>query len=216
MILQNHLGLKAIAPELLTNRSNTCIVHFMARPKEFDQEEALDAAVGVFREHGFAATSAGMLTDAMKIGRQSLYDTFGNKWKLYCLALQRYATSEAKRHLAALGGGATAFDGIRQLIERVVAEAHQPCLGIGSINEFGSSREELARTAEAAGRTLRGAICAKIREAQRDGDVASQLDPEHATGFLLANVAAIRISARGGTATAELEALGQLALRALR
>lgn len=52
--------------------------------------------------------------------------------------------------------------------------------------------------------------------AVRGGDMAPQLDPEHATGFLLANVAAIPILARSGTTTAELEALGQLALRALR
>ncbi len=56
----------------------------MARPKEFDSDKALNTAIGVFSEHGFEGTSAGMLTDAMKIGRQSLYDTFGDKWQLYC------------------------------------------------------------------------------------------------------------------------------------
>jgi AcrR family transcriptional regulator len=188
----------------------------MARPKEFDQDVALDAAIGVFREHGFAAASAGMLTEAMKIGRQSLYDTFGDKWQLYCQAVRRYGDNETQRHLAALAGGATAFAGIGRLIARVVAEAHQPCLGIGSIAEFGTSSEELSRMHEAAGRALRVAISARIREAQRDGDVSAELKADHATGFLLANVAAIRLAARGGASNAELDALGQMALRALR
>ncbi|OWJ59872.1 TetR/AcrR family transcriptional regulator, partial [Inquilinus limosus] len=48
----------------------------MARPKEFDSEKALDAAIEVFREHGFDGTSTDMLVRAMGIGRQSLYDTF--------------------------------------------------------------------------------------------------------------------------------------------
>lgn len=192
------------------------MLRFMARPKEFDQEVALDAAVGVFREYGFAAASAGMLTEAMKIGRQSLYDTFGDKWQLYCQAVRRYGDGETRRHLDALAGGVTPFDGIRLLMERVVAEARQPCLGIGSIAEFGTSSEELSRMHEAAGRALRNAIGARIRVAQRDGDVSPQLDAEHATGFLLANVAAIRLAARGGAGDAELDALGQLALRALR
>jgi AcrR family transcriptional regulator len=54
----------------------------MARPKEFDEEQVLDAAITVFREHGFEGTSAEMLVRALGIGRQSLYDTFGDKWQL--------------------------------------------------------------------------------------------------------------------------------------
>ncbi len=188
----------------------------MARPKEFDRDEALEAAIGVFREHGFAGTSAAMLTAAMQIGRQSLYDTFGDKWRLYCAAVQRYAETERQAHLAALQSGPRAIDGVRRMIERVVAEAHTPCLGIGSISEFGDGREELSKLHEAAGRALRTAIAARVREARDAGEVAADLDAEHATGFLLANIAAIRIAARGGAAGAELQALGEFALKALR
>ena len=188
----------------------------MARPKEFDQDVALEAATGVFREHGYAATSAGMLTDAMNIGRQSLYDTFGDKWQLYCLAVQRYGDAESRAHLAALASGPKAFDGLRQMMARVVAEAHKPCLGISSISEFGDSREDLSRLHEAAGRVLRNAVTARIREAQQQGDVPAALDAGHVAAFLLANVAGIRLAARGGADDAELEALGRLALQALR
>jgi TetR/AcrR family transcriptional repressor of nem operon len=187
----------------------------MARPKEFDQDVALDAAIGVFREHGYAATSAGMLTAAMKIGRQSLYDTFGDKWRLYCQALQRYSGHETEAHLAALEHGSTAIDGLRQLVARVVSEARQPCLGVGSVNEFGNSRADLNVLRASSGQRLRKALTAKIRAAQQDGDLDAPLAPEHGAAFLLANVAAIRIAARGGADDAELKVLGQLALKAL-
>ncbi|MEJ0024686.1 MAG: TetR/AcrR family transcriptional regulator [Rhizomicrobium sp.] len=188
----------------------------MARPKEFDRDEALAAAIGVFGAHGFAGTSADMLTDAMKIGRQSLYDTFGDKWQLYCSAVERYGVAEMQAHLAALRSGATAIEALRRMIGRVVAAARKPCLGVGSIGEFGDGRKDLAKTRDAAGRALRAAVIAKVREAQADGDVAADLDPKQAAGFLLANVAAIRLAARGGAGDAELRALGRLALRALR
>lgn len=188
----------------------------MARPKEFDRDEALEAAIGVFREHGFAGTSAGMLTDAMKIGRQSLYDTFGDKWHLYCSAVERYAAAETRAHLEALRSGSTAIENLRRMIARVVAEARKPCLGVSSISEFGNACEDLTKTRNAAGRALRKVVVAKVRQAQTDGDVAPGLDPKHAAGFLLASVAAIRLAARGGASDTELRALGRLALKALQ
>ena len=187
----------------------------MARPKEFDREQALDAAIGVFREHGFEGTSAGMLTGAMRIGRQSLYDTFGDKWQLYCAAVRRYADAEGRAHLAALRGGARAIDGVAAMIGRVVAEARVPCLGVGSICEFGRARPDLTEIHDAAGRMLQAAFIDRLREAQAAGDVAGDLDLEEASTFLLANIAGLRIAARGGASDGKLKALGRLALRAL-
>ncbi len=58
--------------------------------------------MAVFREYGFEGTSAGMLVEAMGIGRQSLYNTFGDKWQLYQMALRRYAADETGEHIAML------------------------------------------------------------------------------------------------------------------
>jgi len=85
----------------------------MARPKAFDTDEALDAAVAVFRDHGYEGSSASMLVGAMGIGRQSLYDSFGDKWQLYCAALRRYTTTEVQAHLQTLRREERAIDGIR-------------------------------------------------------------------------------------------------------
>src|SRR5690606_30739786 len=60
------------------------------RPKEFDPDVALQAAMELFWEHGYEATSMAMLTERLGIGRASLYATFGDKQHLYRLAVQRY------------------------------------------------------------------------------------------------------------------------------
>jgi AcrR family transcriptional regulator len=188
----------------------------MARPKEFDQDEALDAAIGAFREHGFEGTSTPMLVEAMGIGRQSIYDTFGDKWQLYCAAVRRYATAEAEEHLSALRGPARAIDGITAMIDRVVREAHQACLGVGSICEFGRTQQELTGIHAVSGRALQGAVSKRLREAQANGDVAKELDADEAAEFLLANIASIRIAARGGAKPRQLQVLASLTLRAIR
>ena len=187
----------------------------MARPKAFDEELALDAAIDVFREHGFEGASAEMLVRAMRIGRQSLYDSFGDKWRLYLSAVRRYALAEAEAHVRTLRNEARAIDGVRAMIDRVVADAGRSCLGVNSICEFGRSRPELAEIHDAVAGMIDAAIIERLREAQTDGDVARDLDPGQAAGFLSASFAAVRIAARGGADAEHLRALGRLTMRAL-
>jgi TetR/AcrR family transcriptional repressor of nem operon len=187
----------------------------MARSKEFDREQALDAAIDVFRDHGFEGTSTDMLVKAMRIGRQSLYDTFGDKWQLYRSAVERYATAETNAHVEILCGEGQAVDGIRQMVERVVQEARRACLGVGSICEFGQTRAELIAVHQVADRRLKDAMRHRIAEAQAAGDVFAGLSPVEVADFLVASFAGLRIAARGGADHAHLQSLGRLALRAI-
>jgi len=188
----------------------------MARPREFDADAALDGAIGVFREHGFEGSSAQMLVDAMGIGRQSLYATFGDKWQLYRSAVRRYGMGECAAHFEALRSGVRAIDAIDAMLRRVVETADQPCLGIGSIYEFGASRPDLMEINAPLARALRNALAGRVRDAQREGDVAADLDPEAVALFLIANIAGIRVAGRGGADHATLTGLADMALRALR
>jgi AcrR family transcriptional regulator len=188
----------------------------MARPKEFDREAALDAAIGVFREQGFAGTSTGDLTQAMQIGRQSLYDTFGDKWQLYQAALARYGARETEEHRAALSTGPRAVDGLEIFLARIRAKAGEGCLSLGAASEFGRRKPELTAILTAAERPLLTALAARVREAQEEGDVAGGLDAREAAAFLVASISGIRVAARSGAGAAQLQALAELALRALR
>src|SRR6185312_618893 len=201
---------------LLNDGSRSTRLTLMARPREFDADTALDGASGVFREHGFEGASAEMLAKAVGIGRQSLYDTVGDKWQLYRSAVRRYGMGECSAHFEALRSGVRAIDGIDAMLRRVVETANQPCLGVGSICEFGVSRPDLAEVRASLAKTLRDAIAARVRDAQRDSDVASNLDPESASEFLIANIAGIRVAGRGGANRAALTGLADIALKALR
>ncbi|MEZ2720481.1 TetR/AcrR family transcriptional regulator [Paenalcaligenes hominis] len=59
------------------------------RPRQFEDEAVIDAAVAVFSEHGFAGASAQDLCDGTGLGRGSLYNAFGSKQALYEQALLR-------------------------------------------------------------------------------------------------------------------------------
>ncbi len=62
----------------------------MPRAKEFEPEAALDAAMHLFWEKGYGATSVQDLVERMGINRFSLYDTFGDKHALYLATIERY------------------------------------------------------------------------------------------------------------------------------
>ena len=79
----------------------------MARPKAFDPTQALDAALATFWQRGYEKTSLDDLIAATGVGRQSLYDTFGDKRALYLRALDRYRETTQSGLRAALTSGKT-------------------------------------------------------------------------------------------------------------
>ncbi|MEM8839406.1 MAG: helix-turn-helix domain-containing protein, partial [Pseudomonadota bacterium] len=62
----------------------------MPRPREFNPDDALDAAMRVFWAKGFAETSYDDLVLGTGVSRKSLYSVFGDKHMLFIAALQRY------------------------------------------------------------------------------------------------------------------------------
>jgi TetR/AcrR family transcriptional repressor of nem operon len=188
----------------------------MARPKNFDAEQVVDSAIGIFREHGFEGTSADMLVRGMGIGRQSLYDTYGDKWQLYLVSVRRYAFTEAQAHIAAIRSKPRAIDGIVAMIERVVNEASKPCLGVQSTCEFGLTRPELTAIHESATKAIGNALIPRVKEAQREGDLSNDATAEEVAAFIVATFASIRLAARAGMKPQQLQSLQMFALRALR
>src|SRR6267378_3328115 len=67
--------------------------------------------MAVFWSKGFTATSTGDLVEAMQIGRQSMYDSFGDKRALYLEALAHYQQQSIAAHVER--GACARIDGSR-------------------------------------------------------------------------------------------------------
>src|SRR6266404_1613927 len=91
-------------------------LRIMARPKEFDRDEALQKAIGVFCEKGYAAASTDELMRAMKISRQSMYDTFGDKRQLYLEAFRRYVADSVNEQIGYLEKSSSPLAGIEKML----------------------------------------------------------------------------------------------------
>ncbi|OMD35095.1 TetR/AcrR family transcriptional regulator [Paenibacillus odorifer] len=110
----------------------------MARPREFDEEKALDAAMQVFWEKGFEATSLSDLTSRMGIQRPSIYSTFGDKKGLFEAALRKYTSSHAAYIRNKLQNSSSVKEAFRAFFENMVEKEYgqNPNWGCFCINSM--------------------------------------------------------------------------------
>lgn len=90
----------------------------MGRHREFDIDQALEAAMGVFWGQGYEGTSYDDLTRATGVKRPGLYAAFGNKEELFRRVLARYAERHMGYMCAALREPTS-----RQMVEGVLRGA---------------------------------------------------------------------------------------------
>jgi len=65
----------------------------MARPREFDEEAVLDAAMRCFWARGYESTSVKDLIETTGLTAASLYNAYGDKRAMFRTALDRYIES---------------------------------------------------------------------------------------------------------------------------
>jgi AcrR family transcriptional regulator len=191
----------------------------VARQREFDRIDTLGRALEVFWQKGYAAASTADLLEAMAIGRQSMYDTFGDKHTLYLEALRQYCEDSTAELLRGLKGD-TPLGAIDNMLQAFAGRPRRDnakgCMGVNSVCEFGTGDAEVnavrqrcgAQVDEAVGRTLRAAAAA--------GEIPAGTDIQQATAFVAATLAGMKVCAKGGGGIATLRAIAGFAVQGLR
>lgn len=183
----------------------------MARPRAFDRDAALERAIQVFWVNGFAATSTEHLVEVMGIGRQSLYNTFGDKRQLYLEALETYQRNSTARHLKRLEGPASALEGIQAMLLGLIAEDAKVramgCMGVCAVNEFGTTDPAVNNLREKASRPLRKRLVERLRESQLAGEIDPVMYAEEAADFVLMTMTGLQSAARAGASSKALQTM---------
>lgn len=149
------------------------------RPKAFSREEALERAMEVFWGEGYEGTSIAQLTEAMGIGRQSLYDTFGDKRRLFLAALDHYAARAIRPTIEALRGPGSGLARVNEVLDDWERANSCPdckgCLLANSLVEF-SDDEEVAAILREHVRALEGAFREALERAKEAGKLRADAD----------------------------------------
>lgn len=192
----------------------------MTRPREFDRDKALSDAMQVFWAKGFAATSTDDLLQAMGIGRQSMYNAFGDKRQLYLDAFNVYLQGSIAAHLKRLDAPASPLEGIANLLAGLAPEEDHlrslGCMGVCSVGEFGASDVQIADLRSKAAQPLSARLVARLKEGQLGGEVTSSVQAEDAARFIQMSMSGLQVAARSGARAAELATLVSFIVDRLR
>jgi len=182
----------------------------MARPREFDEEAALDAAVQCFWEQGYEATSVRDLAARMGITGASLYNAFGDKRSLYRRSLDFYVERSFRERAGRLGGRLPPRDAIiaffHEIIERSLGDAKaRGCLMVNSALEAGPRDPEFRAVVANALGQIEAFFCRSAAAGQRDGTIPLTHSAEDLGRFLLSVLLGIRVLARTAPKRSQLE-----------
>ena len=133
---------------ILDSAVHNSYIRMMARPRKFNRDAALRKAIETFWAKGFAATSTDELLAAMRIGRQSLYNAFGDKRQLYLEALRTYQQRSTGVPMARLRKPTSPIEGIRDMLVGLAPEDNATrllgCMGVGWTFASSGRRLQLA------------------------------------------------------------------------
>lgn len=152
----------------------------MGRPRTFNEDDALLAAMNVFWTKGYDGASMKDLTGAMGISGPSLYSTFGDKRELYLKTIDRYANVDACAPVVAFETEPNIEDAIKGFLTAVITYA--------TADESGARGCFLASCVSTSIGEVEG-VDERMESAIRETDnrLSSRFDVEKESGRLPAN-----------------------------
>ena len=185
------------------------------RPREFDTELALGAALRVFWAKGYEGASLSDLTDEMGITRPSLYAAFGNKEALFRQALDLYERDKLTYIGDAIEAPTARGVAERLLMGSVVAATTgdcKGCMGVIASVACQSVEPSIRDDVNARAESSRRAIIARMQQAIDAGEFRVATEAEAITRYLLAIMQGISVQAQSGASRDELLQVADSAL----
>jgi TetR/AcrR family transcriptional repressor of nem operon len=209
-------GMANIAP----SSASISVSRSRGRPREFDMEDALDKAVGIFCARGYHATSIGDLTEAMQLAQGSVYKAFKDKRAVFLAAFDRNREVRAEKLRVAIGPGGTGLERMRKALAFYAeashgAEGRRGCLIVGSAAELAIFDDEVAQRVAMVLDKNEALFVELIRQGQEDGSIPVDLDGPATARMILCLLQGMRVVGKTGRARDEMAAVVEVAMKAL-
>jgi TetR/AcrR family transcriptional regulator, copper-responsive repressor len=192
------------------------------RPRQFDEQQALEAAMQVFWRNGYRGASMTELTTAMGINKPSLYSAFGSKEQLYIKALEHYGTTRAAAHTEVLRTDMPLREALAAFFKSALqrnCDKAQPggCYVVNALPDCSAegTPQIVAEATQAAFRASHTLLKDRLLRARREGELPDDADPAALAAYFSAVLTGMSVMARNGTSRQALSAVADQALASL-
>ncbi len=176
----------------------------MGRPREFEIEDALDAAVKAFWSRGYKATSLEDLMKATGLHKGSLYKAFGGKHAFFKSALEHYLRKVETIHRQSLEGQASPKAGMQQWFARLAEFCVDEnghflgCMAVNTVTELAPHDPEVIEVVRTYRNKLIALLTETIAKGQAAGEFRAELDPERSGRLLFTVMVGLTVSMKIG------------------
>ena len=183
----------------------------MSRPIEFDRNDVLDKALGLFWSDGYEASSISRLLSVMKLNRGSLYSSFSDKRTLFREVLDFYFQHTfsvlLKPNLIEIESPAESF---RQFFYHALLHEDSKVLSKGcflfnTVSELSNTQPDLANDAKGYLLEIKRIFVQRLEEAKLKGLIEGSDDAEAQANYLIGVLAGLRLQCKMGLGRDELK-----------
>ncbi|MBA3869243.1 MAG: TetR/AcrR family transcriptional regulator [Anaerolineae bacterium] len=173
----------------------------MSRTREFDLEELLEAAMRIFWEKGYAATSIRDIVKKTGVNQFGIYNVYGDKHGLFLAVLDRYRDKIITEVFAIVEHPDASLESIRQYFHALIEHNSMTvpalgCLMANSMAEFGTEDPEIYQRTSAHAERLRIGFTKALTNAYRNGELRPGLSIEAMASHLVVSVQGLAVYSR--------------------
>ncbi len=190
------------------------------RPLAFDPDAALDAAILVFFQNGYAGADTQTLAAAMGVTKPSIYGTFGSKEDLFLKALHRYADVYGGGAMAALIAAPDISSGVHAFFDVALANMTQSvgpqgCLISCVASQCAPTMPKVAAFIHATFQATDDALTEQFQAAIDKGFLPKNFPAKPRAKLMYDLVQGLSLRARAGFSKADLTASAKVAVAAI-
>lgn len=180
----------------------------------------LDAAIRVFSERGYHATSISDLTAATGVTAGSLYKAFDDKRAVFIAAFDRYLALRHEQLQARLAKARSGRERVRAVLALYAEYSHDAqgrrgCLVVGSAVELSTSDAEVANRVAGVLSRYEKRLADFVQLGLEDGSIPPHVDGPAAARLLLCVTQGMRVVGKTGRSREDMEGLVETAMKIL-